>query len=91
MKMVITDNRTTEPQRYNTPKAAEVAVIMIGDGQEIEQTERDIVLQLRPKYFVDRGILAPTNEHVNIINSTVITLFSGEAVEYLSADTVRRG
>ena len=35
-----------------------------------------------PKYFVDREILAPTNEHVNIsINSTVITQFPGEAVE----------
>jgi hypothetical protein len=42
MKMVITDNRTTDPRRYNTPKAAEVAVIIIEDGQEIEQT--DVIL-----------------------------------------------
>ncbi len=31
MKMVITDNRTTDPQRYNIPRAAEVAVIMVGN------------------------------------------------------------
>ena len=44
--MVITNNRTTDPRRYNIPRATEVAVIMVGDGQEIEPTERDIVLQL---------------------------------------------
>ena len=46
MKMVITNNRTTDPRHYNIPRATEVVVIMVGDGQEIEPTERDIVLQL---------------------------------------------
>ena len=36
IKMVITDNRTTDPRRYNIPRAAEVAVIIVRNGQEIE-------------------------------------------------------
>ncbi|UZO22173.1 uncharacterized protein OCT59_014543 [Rhizophagus irregularis] len=45
LKLVITNNRTKDPQRYNTPNASEVAAIMIGNGQEIEHQNRDIVLQ----------------------------------------------
>jgi hypothetical protein len=43
-----------------------------------------------PKYFVERGILAPTNEYVNSINTIIIMnqFPAGEAFEYLSADTV---
>ncbi len=45
LKLVITNNRTNDPRRYNTPSASEVAAIMIGTGQEIEHQNRDIVLQ----------------------------------------------
>ncbi|PKK68658.1 hypothetical protein RhiirC2_781959 [Rhizophagus irregularis] len=45
LKLVITNNRTKDPRRYNTPNASEVAAIMIGNGQEIEHQNRDIVLQ----------------------------------------------
>jgi len=45
--MVITNNRTTDPWHYNIPRATEIAVIIyVGDGQETEPTERNIVLQL---------------------------------------------
>jgi hypothetical protein len=36
LKLVITNNRTKDPRRYNTPSASEVAAIMIGTGQETE-------------------------------------------------------
>jgi hypothetical protein len=45
LKLVITNNRTKDPRRYNTPNASEVAAIMIGNGQEIEHQNQDIVLQ----------------------------------------------
>jgi len=45
LKLVITNNRTKDPRRYNTPNASEVAAIMIGDGQETEYQKRDIVLR----------------------------------------------
>lgn len=38
------------------------------------------------KYFVERGILTPTNKYANSINTIIMN--PGEAVEYLSADTV---
>ena len=43
---------------------------------------------VNPKYFVECGILTPTNEQVNAINTIVMAQFPGEEVEYLSADTV---
>ena len=45
LKLVITNNRTKDSRRYNTPTASEVAAIMIGDGQETENQNRDIILQ----------------------------------------------
>ena len=45
LKLVITNNRTKDSRRYNTPIASEVAAIMIGDGQETENQNRDIILQ----------------------------------------------
>ena len=45
LKLVITNNRTKDSRRYNTPSASEVAAIMIGDGQETENQNRDIILQ----------------------------------------------
>src|SRR6266498_5383040 len=45
LKLIITNNRTKDPRRYNTPNASEVAAIMVGDGQEMEHQKRDIVLQ----------------------------------------------
>lgn len=47
LKMVITDIRSKDSRRYNTPRAAEVAVIMVGDGQEVEPLKRDIMLHSR--------------------------------------------
>uniref|UniRef100_U9SI74 ATP-dependent DNA helicase n=1 Tax=Rhizophagus irregularis (strain DAOM 181602 / DAOM 197198 / MUCL 43194) TaxID=747089 RepID=U9SI74_RHIID len=41
------------------------------------------------RYFVERRILAPTNEYVNSIKTIIMNQFpAGEAFEYLSADTV---
>ena len=45
LKLVITNNRTKDSQCYNTPSASEVAAIMIGNGQEMEIQNRDIILQ----------------------------------------------
>ena len=45
LKLVITNDRTKDSRRYNTPNASEVAAIMIGDGQEIEHQKRDIILR----------------------------------------------
>ena len=45
LKLIITNNRTKDSRRYNTPSASEVAAIMIGDGQETENQNRDIILQ----------------------------------------------
>ena len=36
LRLVITNNRTKDSRRYNTPNASEVAAIMIGDGQETQ-------------------------------------------------------
>ncbi|CAG8741222.1 15102_t:CDS:1, partial [Cetraspora pellucida] len=41
------------------------------------------------QYLVKRAILAPKNKHVNAINAAIMTQFPGEAVEYLSADTIK--
>ncbi|CAG8810159.1 21578_t:CDS:2, partial [Cetraspora pellucida] len=46
LRIAITDNRKEDPRRYNTPTALEVAVIMIGDGQNSEPMQCDIILQL---------------------------------------------
>jgi hypothetical protein len=45
LKLIITNKRTKDSRRYNTPNASEVAAIMIGDGQEIECQNRDIILR----------------------------------------------
>src|SRR5947207_10440766 len=45
LKLVITNNRTKDSRRYNTPSASEVAVIMIGNGQGTENQNCDIILQ----------------------------------------------
>ena len=45
LKLVITNNRTKDPRRYNIPNASEIAAIMIGDGQEVEHQNRDIILR----------------------------------------------
>ena len=44
LKLVITNNKTKDSRRNNTSSVSEVAAIMIGDGQEIEYQNRDIVL-----------------------------------------------
>ncbi|CAG8599584.1 20041_t:CDS:2 [Cetraspora pellucida] len=51
LKIIITDSRMKDPRRYNTPSAAEVAIIMIGNEQEPEPLQRDIVLHLREGRF----------------------------------------
>ncbi len=45
LRLVITNNRTKDSRRYNTLNASEVAAIMIGDGQETQYQNRDIVLR----------------------------------------------
>ncbi|CAH1758829.1 9415_t:CDS:2 [Entrophospora sp. SA101] len=44
LRMAIIDSRKQDSRRYNTPTTSEVAVIMIGDGQEAEPLERNICL-----------------------------------------------
>ncbi|CAB4477596.1 unnamed protein product [Rhizophagus irregularis] len=49
----------------------------------------DLSMYSDPKYFVERRILAPTNEYVNSIKTIIMNQFpAGEAFEYLSADTL---
>ncbi|CAG8700909.1 9103_t:CDS:1, partial [Racocetra fulgida] len=38
------------------------------------------------QYLIDRGILAPKNTDVSFINSTIMNLFPGDEIDYLSAD-----
>ncbi|CAG8626617.1 705_t:CDS:2, partial [Scutellospora calospora] len=42
LKIIIKEGRTTDSQHYNTLSAAEVAIIMVGNGQEVEPVECDI-------------------------------------------------
>lgn len=44
LKLIITDNRTKDPRRYNAPNASEVAIIMVEDAQGAKQLNWDIVL-----------------------------------------------
>ncbi|RIA79292.1 hypothetical protein C1645_841042 [Glomus cerebriforme] len=39
-------DRSHDARRYNAPAASDVAAIMVGDGYEIEPSNRDIVLNL---------------------------------------------
>jgi len=39
-------------------------------------------------YLMQRGILAPKNTDVQLINSTIMNIYPGEEVEYLSADSI---
>ena len=41
-----------------------------------------------PEYFLDRAILAARNDHVNEINTQVLTRLSGEERVYTSADSI---
>jgi len=47
LSMVIKADRNTDSRHYNIPTASEVAVIMVGNGQETEPSHRDIVVNLR--------------------------------------------
>ncbi|CAG8829382.1 13758_t:CDS:1, partial [Racocetra persica] len=37
-------------------------------------------------YLMERGILAPKNTDVSTINSTILNLYPGDEIEYLSTD-----
>ncbi|CAG8621434.1 8246_t:CDS:2, partial [Racocetra fulgida] len=39
-------------------------------------------------YLLERGILAPKNTDVAFINSTIMNLFPGDEIDYLSADSI---
>lgn len=41
-----------------------------------------------PSYFEERGILAPTHEHVDKINDRLLEMLPGDPVVYLSSDYV---
>ena len=45
LKLIITNNRTKDSRLYNTPSVSEVAAIMIGNGQETENQNHNIILQ----------------------------------------------
>ena len=46
ISMLIHTDRTQDPRRYNAPTASDVAAIMIGDGYDINPSNRDILLRL---------------------------------------------
>ncbi|PKY59706.1 hypothetical protein RhiirA4_482684 [Rhizophagus irregularis] len=46
ISMRIYCDRSNDACRYNAPAASDVAVIMVGDGYEVEPSNRDIVLNL---------------------------------------------
>ena len=46
ISMVIYNDRTHNPHCYNAPTSSDVAAIMIGDGNDINPTNRDICLRL---------------------------------------------
>ncbi|KAL6582396.1 hypothetical protein OROMI_006410 [Orobanche minor] len=43
-----------------------------------------------PLFFQDRAILAPTNETVEKINDYILSLLPGDAVEYMSSDSISK-
>ena len=45
ISMVIHGDRTKDLHRYNAPTSSDVAVLMIGDGCDIEPSNRDILLK----------------------------------------------
>ncbi|GET67424.1 uncharacterized protein LOC104885245 [Rhizophagus irregularis DAOM 181602=DAOM 197198] len=47
ISMRIFCDRSNDARRYNAPAASNVAAIMVGDGYEVEPSNRDIVLNLR--------------------------------------------
>lgn len=50
----------------------------------------NLFVHSNPRYLVERAILTPKNDYVDVINSTIMSQFPGEAVEYLSADTTEK-
>ena len=56
--MVIHADRTQDSCRYNAPSASEVAAIMVGDGHDLDASNRDIILRMR-----DRGLQRISETH----------------------------
>ena len=48
----------------------------------------NLLTYINPKYLVERAILTPKNVDVHAVNTIIMDQFSGEAVEYLSADMI---
>jgi PIF1-like helicase/Helitron helicase-like domain at N-terminus len=46
ISMIIYNDRIHDPHRYNAPTSSDIAAIMIGDGHNIDPTNRDIHLKL---------------------------------------------
>ena len=47
ISMLIHSDRTHDSRRYNAPASSDIAAIMIGDGYNVEPSNRDICLRLR--------------------------------------------
>ncbi|EXX65046.1 uncharacterized protein OCT59_021536 [Rhizophagus irregularis] len=47
ISMLIHSDQTKDSRRYNAPTASDVAAIMIGDGYDVDPSNRDILLRLR--------------------------------------------
>jgi len=45
--MVIHADQTQDSRRYNAPSASEVAAIMVGNGHDLNASNRDIILRMR--------------------------------------------
>ncbi|CAG8765712.1 10251_t:CDS:1 [Cetraspora pellucida] len=67
LRIVITDNRPTDPRCYNTPSATEVAVIMVSAEHEPEPLQCDIVLHLREGEFQRISELHRTYEPLHYV------------------------
>ena len=69
--MVIHADRTQDPCHYNAPLAFEVAAIMIGDGYDLDASNRDIILRM-----CDGGLQRISESHPSYDPLHYVLLFS---------------
>ncbi|CAG8606337.1 2077_t:CDS:2, partial [Cetraspora pellucida] len=66
---------------------------LLHNANELDAAEQEEfanwLLKVEEGHIPTYAIFAPKKEHVNAINATIITQFSDEAVEYLSADIIK--
>ena len=70
--MLIHSDRIRDPRQYNVPTASDVTAIMIGDGYDINPSNRDILLRLH-----DGGLQRISELHPSYDAFHYILLFPG--------------